>query len=500
MAPQADAPGSGAVHQHAAVRVLEAALAQTVPPILPRQIQVEGQGFEDLSAELQGLAPDKETRRAHREVLSIDLEAGVVAYERHTPRNDESLRWRRFILLPDARGWVDLTTGRGSLRPSAVPDVERAGYRRRVPHLLLTEVARQPAGLRALGAVTWHDTTHQAIAAPLPTGEQLTLLFDEDSLLARVEYLVHLPGLGDTLVGMEYPDWTRHDRLERFPTGHRLTVGDRVLQEVTYSRVLIDDPAIGRAFAVSPPASSAAPAAVPAAPAATKAGASTPIPSSSPASSMRAESAPAARRDPTSTAAGPSPAPPPSVPPAAGVSMVAEGTYLIEDLAGFDLLFVDLGTEVLAAEAPEAATFLDTIPARVASAERGVSRAFIDAIHRTLPGKPLRYVVLSHHHGDHAGGVREFLAEGATVLAPPSDVPFVLRLASAPHTVRRDALSPADGLSRGWAGPSEATRAARPDVDGVTGRRIVRGDAREVAILQVGPNPHTDDSLVVWVP
>ena len=37
------------------------------------------------------------------------------------------------------------------------------------------------------------------------------------------------------------------------------------------------------------------------------------------------------------------------------------------------------------------------------------------------PGKPIRYLVLTHHHMDHTGGTRTFMAEGATVIVPSPD-------------------------------------------------------------------------------
>ena len=35
---------------------------------------------------------------------------------------------------------------------------------------------------------------------------------------------------------------------------------------------------------------------------------------------------------------------------------------------------------------------------------------------RLIPGKPIRYVVNTHHHIDHSSGLRTFVAEGATVV------------------------------------------------------------------------------------
>jgi hypothetical protein len=46
------------------------------------------------------------------------------------------------------------------------------------------------------------------------------------------------------------------------------------------------------------------------------------------------------------------------------------------------------------------------------------SRWTIDAAKAKYPGKPIKYLVLTHHHMDHAGGVRTYVAEGATIIVP----------------------------------------------------------------------------------
>ena len=47
------------------------------------------------------------------------------------------------------------------------------------------------------------------------------------------------------------------------------------------------------------------------------------------------------------------------------------------------------------------------------------SRFTIDAAKAKYPGKPVKFLVLTHHHTDHAGGARTYVAEGATVIVPP---------------------------------------------------------------------------------
>jgi glyoxylase-like metal-dependent hydrolase (beta-lactamase superfamily II) len=44
------------------------------------------------------------------------------------------------------------------------------------------------------------------------------------------------------------------------------------------------------------------------------------------------------------------------------------------------------------------------------------SRMVIDMAKAKFPGKPIRYLVMTHHHMDHAGGVYAYVNEGATVV------------------------------------------------------------------------------------
>ena len=52
------------------------------------------------------------------------------------------------------------------------------------------------------------------------------------------------------------------------------------------------------------------------------------------------------------------------------------------------------------------------------------AEALIDYIEATYPGKPIRYVTGSHHHADHSGGMRPFVALGARPVVHEAAVPF----------------------------------------------------------------------------
>jgi glyoxylase-like metal-dependent hydrolase (beta-lactamase superfamily II) len=61
---------------------------------------------------------------------------------------------------------------------------------------------------------------------------------------------------------------------------------------------------------------------------------------------------------------------------------------------------------------------------------------------RLVPNKPIRYHVNSHHHGDHAAGVRAFVSEGLTIISHEMNRRFYEQaLLKNPHTIAPDALA-----------------------------------------------------------
>ena len=52
------------------------------------------------------------------------------------------------------------------------------------------------------------------------------------------------------------------------------------------------------------------------------------------------------------------------------------------------------------------------------------SLAVIAEVQKLVPSKPIRYVVNTHHHFDHSGGLRTYVAEGATIVTHQSNRAF----------------------------------------------------------------------------
>src|SRR4029077_14729449 len=71
------------------------------------------------------------------------------------------------------------------------------------------------------------------------------------------------------------------------------------------------------------------------------------------------------------------------------------------------------------------------------------ANAVLDAVKKTIPNKPIRFVVNTHHHFDHSGGLRACVAEGATILTQAENKPYYEKVLAAPHTVTPDQLAKA---------------------------------------------------------
>jgi len=119
------------------------------------------------------------------------------------------------------------------------------------------------------------------------------------------------------------------------------------------------------------------------------------------------------------------------------------------------------------------------------------SRWVIHAAKAKYPGKPIKHLVLTHHHMDHTGGMRAYVAEGATVIVPDQAKAYFEEVAKAPHTVAPDTLA----------------RQAKPaNLVGVTDQMSLKDDTVEINLHNI-PNPHSDGMIIghvvkdniVWV-
>ena len=65
-------------------------------------------------------------------------------------------------------------------------------------------------------------------------------------------------------------------------------------------------------------------------------------------------------------------------------------------------------------------------------------QAVIEQVKKLVPGKPIRSVVNSHPHFDHAGGLRAAVAEGATIVTQADNEPYFERAFAQREPIRPD--------------------------------------------------------------
>ena len=69
------------------------------------------------------------------------------------------------------------------------------------------------------------------------------------------------------------------------------------------------------------------------------------------------------------------------------------------------------------------------------------TNAVLEATRKTIPNKPIRFVVASHHHFDHSGGLRAAAATDAVLVMPEASRPFFEQAYAAPRTLASDTLA-----------------------------------------------------------
>jgi glyoxylase-like metal-dependent hydrolase (beta-lactamase superfamily II) len=111
--------------------------------------------------------------------------------------------------------------------------------------------------------------------------------------------------------------------------------------------------------------------------------------------------------------------------------------------------------------------------------------AVLDAVHKTIPNKPIRYVVNTHHHFDHSGGLRACVAEGATILTQAQNKPYYEKVWALPHTIAPD---------------RQAKTPRKPSIEAVLDKRVLSDGTQSLEIYRVQGSDHDDSMLMAYVP
>ena len=152
------------------------------------------------------------------------------------------------------------------------------------------------------------------------------------------------------------------------------------------------------------------------------------------------------------------------------VTKHSEGIYTTV-AGGYNVLFADLKDHIFVMEAP---------------GNERVSQQAIQQIKKTIPGKPIKYLAVTHHHDDHAGGIRAYMAEGSILIIAPSEKAFFERVSKAVFTAEPDSFS---------IGPKPLK--IEPIANS---KRVLTDGTIVIEIYNIGAGPHTEEMLIAYIP
>jgi glyoxylase-like metal-dependent hydrolase (beta-lactamase superfamily II) len=113
------------------------------------------------------------------------------------------------------------------------------------------------------------------------------------------------------------------------------------------------------------------------------------------------------------------------------------------------------------------------------------SSAVIAKVKETIPNKPIKYLVNTHVHFDHSGGVRTFVDEGATIVTHEANKPYYEKAWAAPHTINPDKLAQSKKMAT---------------FETFTDKHVLTDGSRQIEIHKIAGGGHNDAFAMIYLP
>jgi len=111
--------------------------------------------------------------------------------------------------------------------------------------------------------------------------------------------------------------------------------------------------------------------------------------------------------------------------------------------------------------------------------------AYVAETKKMFPNKPIRYVMNTHPHSDHTGGLPVLVAEGATIITHRNNEAFFEKALNTPRTLLDDTL---------------AKNPKKAKVEAVAAKKAYSDGTRTVEMHHIYPAPHSNGLMIAYIP
>lgn len=349
------------------------------------------------------------------------------------------------IVLNGDIGGIDTQAGFYFPGPLASQNVAALQVQQRLfnPHFYLREGLADPTLIGDGGVAQYNERSHRVITFAGEVAEVRLLVDDETGFISKLETLENSVLVRDIAIEVLYEDWQLQGPLA-FPDGVELVAGGTSVHDEIRTAVVVEPELDAETFTLPPEADGAA---------------------------LDADAYAFGQHSHQVltgffTLGFPYDAEPGLLP----TSGIAPGVTLLPSSANTLVVSYDQGLVVV--EAP-------ATPAH--------GTAIVEYIEGTFVGDDITHVVQSHHHQDHAAGVRSLVAAGAIAVVGNGVADFWDEVFLAESTIRPDALADSKLIPE----------IVELSLDGAS---IIAEDGNvTVTVHHVSANPHADDMVITVV-
>ena len=338
-----------------------------------KSISVVMVGTQDRLASSQGYYATRPSPARIQETLIIDDPADRAALRRETSNSEGSPNtWRNVIQGDDSyrmnlkSGWVIKTS-----RESAAEEYETLRWT--IPHFALADMEKRRGDLKCGATRTVRGVPYDVCKFSTAAGTPFTVLFSRKTgELSGYEYEAATM-LGPTVMRYEFKPYLDFG-IGRFPSGYRFTIGSNLYKDLNVLDARTPDLTEHPWFVPPPP---------------------------DPRHAVTIRGLP-----PGST------------------EEVAPGVWSMRNVGGYNAMFARVGDCVAVFDA--AASFGGFGNALPNAQPRRDLSAMILARVREVTNRRVCYVIPTHHHDDHFGGIAGFARAGATIVTTPNNYRLAL--------------------------------------------------------------------------